>query len=65
MPAVKIDAQVARGLLQGRFLPIPEADPSADRCAAIADGRLVGVVEPRQGAWKIAVGTASLEDYKQ
>ena len=65
MPAVKIDAQVARGLLQGRFLPIPEADPSADRCAAIAGGRLVGVVEPRQGAWKIAVGTASLEDYKQ
>lgn len=65
MPVVTIEPEVARGLLQGRFLPIPEADPVAKRSAAIADGRLVGIVEPRQGAWKIAVGTSSLDDYKQ
>ncbi|OFL64837.1 tRNA pseudouridine(55) synthase TruB [Brevibacterium sp. HMSC063G07] len=65
MPAVTMDAAAARGLLQGRFLPIAGADSSVERCAAIADGRLVGIVEPRQGLWKIAVGTASLDEYKR
>lgn len=63
LPAVEVPNETARGLLQGRFLPIPGAESESGAHAATADGRLVGIVEPRKGAWKIAVGTSSLSDF--